>query len=449
MARASSFNHFFPWRDGHVLAYNAVSGALAVMTAENHAAYQRLITQGGESDSTPAEQELLKQLEYGRFVLPGDRPEHEWLKFSHRKARYDAASLGLVIAPTMACNMACAYCFEENKRGRMSPAVVESILTFIEGRARGLEHLQVTWYGGEPLLAMDVLEDLTESMLDLAREYGFKTSFSMISNGYLLDDETAARLAELKVTHVQVTLDGPARIHDAKRPLKSGRGSFETILKNLAHASARIPITVRINVDRSTSPEVVTELAAELRAAGLAGKVGVYLGQLEPATRACANIAESCYETTDFSPVELEFYRLLFEGGFSIEKLPSPLLTFCFGQLVHSFLVDPDGDLYRCFNFAGDKSRSMGNLRNAIDYRHPEFERLFRFDPFEDDECRACGILPICMGGCPAKRLDRNLPRHQVCDSWKYNLQPMLELIARSRTKAQEPRADRAGGGTG
>jgi uncharacterized protein len=110
--------------------------------------------------------------------------------------------------------------------------------------------------------------------------------------------------------------------------------------------------------------------------------------------------------------------------------------------MANSFLVDPDGDLYRCFNFAGDKSKSMGNIRNPIDYQHPEFTKLFQFDPFEDGDCRRCTILPICMGGCPAKRFDRNLPKNQVCDSWKYNLQPMLELIAYARTRQQQQRAE-------
>jgi uncharacterized protein len=440
VAKASSFNQFFPWREGYYLAFNAQSGAMAMMTADNYATYRKLTEENagnGAGDLTAGEQELLRQLEYGRFVHPGDHAEYEWLKFGHRKARFDPSSLGLIIAPTMACNMACKYCFEDNKRGRMSPTVVESIITFIEERAPGLKELQVTWYGGEPLLALDIIDDLTQSILDLAQQYRFPYAFSMISNGTLLTRENTDRLAALGVSRIQVTIDGPARIHDDRRPLKNGQASFETILANLCYASSRIPVSVRINIDRNFPAELITELLAQLQAIGLEDKVSVFLGLLEPATAACANIAENCYDMTEFSPVELEYYRLLSDAGFAIEKLPSPILTCCYAQLAHSFLVDPDGDLYRCFNFAGDKSRSIGNIRNPIDYQHPEFTRLFQFDPFEDSDCRQCNILPICMGGCPAKRHDRNLPRNQVCDSWKYNLQPMLELIARSRAKPQ------------
>ncbi len=440
MVKASSFNHFFPWRDGTYLAYNAQSGAMAMMTMENYACYCKLTqgTTGADSESlTAAEQELLGQLEYGRFASTAGRSELASLKFLHRKARFDSTALGLVIAPTMACNMACRYCFEGNKRGRMSPTVVESILTFIEDRAPGLKDLQVTWYGGEPLLALDIIADLTQSILDLTEQYRFQSAFSMISNGSLLDRETVDRLESLRVNPVQVTIDGPARLHDEKRPLQNGRPSFETILTNLVYACTRIPVSIRVNVDRDFSTDLLAELLQELKAVGLEDKVSIFFGLLEPATTVCANISENCYQMAEFSALELDYYQLVSDAGFALQRLPSPISTACYAQLASSFLVDPDGDLYRCFNFAGDKSKSIGNIQNPIDYQHPEFTRLFDFDPFEDDECRQCGILPICMGGCPAKRCDRNLPREQVCDTWKYNLRPMLELIAANRLRQQ------------
>jgi uncharacterized protein len=75
----------------------------------------------------------------------------------------------------------------------------------------------------------------------------------------------------------------------------------------------------------------------------------------------------------------------------------------------------------------------MGNIRDTVNYQNPNFTRLFAFDPFADELCRKCDILPLCMGGCPANRADRGLTTEKVCQSWKHNLTPMLEIIARSR----------------
>jgi uncharacterized protein len=273
-------------------------------------------------------------------------------------------------------------------------------------------------------------------MQDLAREYEFKYMASgVISNGYLLDESATERLRAIKVGQVQVTLDGPARIHDVKRPLKNGRGTFDTIVRNLQYASDKLPLVIRINLDKSFSGEIIGELLDQLEGAGLRNRASVYFGQLEPATTTCANIAESCYNTTAFSQTEIEYYKLLLDRGFDVQKLPHPIMTFCFAQLANSFLVDPQGELYRCFNYAGDPARSMGNVRDPVNYRHPQFAHLFTFDPFEEPACRSCGILPLCMGSCPSRRMDRLAVDDDVCDSWKYNLEPMLELVALSRQR--------------
>ncbi len=448
MLRVSQFNRFQPWQGGYYLAFNAATGAMAMMTSENFAAYQKIaeaLADGRADLLGDSEKELLGQLQFGRFVFDSDVPEMDWLKFRSRKARFDTSTLALVIAPTMACNMACGYCFEGNKSGRMSPRVIESVLEFVEKRAPGLKELEISWYGGEPLLALDIMEDITESVLELAKEYSFKYFCAgVVTNGYLLTPETVDRLIKLQARNLQITIDGPRRIHNAKRPLKNGKESFDTIIANLAYAGEKIPTVVRVNLDKSFTPDVIAELLRELEAAGLRNKVGFYFGQLEPATSVCAGIADTCYESRAFSQSEVEYYRLLLDSGFMVQKLPSPMLTFCFAQHANTFLLDPDGDIYRCLNYAGDKTKSMGNIRQEIDYQHPEFQRLFSFDPFEEERCRSCEILPICMGGCPGRRADRALPIEEYCDSWKYNLQPMLELIAYSRQRMARAQQEQA-----
>lgn len=445
MPKLSKFNHLQPWRDGNYLAFNAVTGAVGLLTAENHAVYQRLIKKLSSANGSgldTKEQELMSQLQYGRFIVEDDLAELDWLKFRYRKLRYDPTSMGLVIAPTMACNMACEYCFEANKKGKMKPRVVEAVVGFVEKRAGQLKELQTSWYGGEPLLALDTIADLTESFMDLSEEYDFNyVCGGMISNGYLLDEKATDLLCKLKVAEVQITLDGPARVHNEKRPLKNGRESYETIIRNIQYAAGKLPVVIRVNLDKSFTADIIDELLAELEEAGLRERVALYFGQLEPATQTCANIADSCHETRAFSETEIEYYRLLLERGFPIQKLPHPVATFCFAQLSNSFLIDPDGDMYRCFNYAGDKARSMGNIQEAVSYQHPEFNHLFAFDPFENSGCRTCNILPICMGSCPSRRADRDIPEEEICDSWKYNLGPMLELVALSQMQKRAPQA--------
>jgi uncharacterized protein len=444
MPKISRYNHFHPWQDGYVLAYNALSGAVALMTQENLEVYQQLaakLERNPSPELTESESELLKQLEYGCFVHTGDVDEITRLKLAHNLSRFNRTGLGLVIAPTMACNMACTYCFEKHTATKMSPKVIEAVIEFVEKQARQIGALDVGWYGGEPLLALDVIEDLTESFLDLGQEYKFDYSSSIVTNGYLLTPETVDRLMGLRVFSAQVTLDGPARLHNTKRPLRNGGDSFDRIIVNVQAAVERkMQIGVRVNVDKSFTVDDISELLDELVEAGLRDKVGVYFGMVEAASQVCSNIAEACYEVADFSQIEVQYYHELLQRGFVIQKLPSPISTFCMTQTVNAFLVDPEGWLYRCWNDVGDQSKASGTIMDEINLLHPNFTRLFEYTPFEDSRCLECSVLPVCMGGCPARRVDRGLSDEQMCEGWKHNLQPMLEIIAVSRQQEMQRR---------
>jgi uncharacterized protein len=367
------------------------------------------------------------------MVILSTRSEIDVLKFESHRARFDASSLGLVVAPTLACNMACTYCYESSRSGRMTAETRDAVVGFIEKQAQGLKELSLSWYGGEPLLAMDIVEELTTRVLPVCEQHDIKYSSMVITNGYLLDRPMVDRLRQLKIYGAQVTLDGPAAIHNRKRPLVNGRPSFDTIVQNLVYATTRLGIGIRVNIDKEFTRDTVTELLDQLESAGIRDRVSVHFALMEPATAACANISESCYDTAGFSTVETEFYGMLFERGFRVDKLPAPTYAACMAQLINAFVVDPDGDLFRCFNYVGDKARACGNVAGELDHKHAEFLRLFTFDPFSDNHCRDCEILPLCMGACPSRRIDRDLTSAQTCESWRYNLEPMLDLIARSR----------------
>lgn len=437
MYKISQFNHFQPWLNGHHMAFNSRTGALGLLDEANlkvcHSVFEK-IKADPNAQFTPEEAHLVQQLEYGKFIYADHYDEVEELKFQHNLARYDRNCLGLALAPTLACNMACEYCYEENKKGRMKPDVLEAILDFVETRASGMNSLSVNWYGGEPLLAMDIIEDLSESFMDLGQEYKFRFDASMVTNGYLLDRETVDKLADkFKISNIQVTLDGASSEHNLKRPLKNGKESFDTIVSNMNYAAQKMTVNIRVNVDKSYNDEMIQRLLSELTEAGLKGKIGLYFGRIEAATSACANISENCYSAADFSKVETDFYRILLQNGFAITHLPRPMATACFAHQVYSFLIDPEGYIYKCYNFVGDSSMAMGNIKKDIDFNNPNFTGLFNFSPFQDKTCTECSVLPICMGGCPDRRRKGELVSGEACETWKHNLGPMLEIIAISQ----------------
>ena len=80
--------------------------------------------------------------------------------------------------------------------------------------------LSVAWFGGEQLLAADVIESLSKRLMAPAEEKGVDYRASIITNAYLLTQDVIDMLSAVKVTSAQVTIDG---LCDDARHRVSGR----------------------------------------------------------------------------------------------------------------------------------------------------------------------------------------------------------------------------------
>src|SRR3954453_272274 len=248
--KASHYNHIIPLGDGRELTFNALSRSLEVLDA-SEAAFLRELSQGAERDS---EDPRIERFSKARYVLRNEVDERSVVRVMYAAQRFPNSRLTLTIMPTAVCNFACDYCFQgaEKPAEWMSKEVQAELLAFIERRAPELKHLGIAWYGGEPLLAMDVIRDFSRAAAELTRRYGISFYSQVVTNGYRLSRAIADELHGLGVREIQVTLDGPCEIHDQKRPLLGGQGTYQRIVENLAEAVGQTGIrySVRINVDR-------------------------------------------------------------------------------------------------------------------------------------------------------------------------------------------------------
>ena len=151
--------------------------------------------------------------------------------------------LELTVMPTERCNFRCVYCYEDFIIGKMKPPVREGIKNLIAKRVEryGLDYLSLSWFGGEPLLAKDVVFEICESAEKLCRSGAIGArGGEMTTNGYLLDLTTLTALVELQQKRYQITLDGDEPEHNRTRRSASGEGTFEKIWSNLmaAHRSS-------------------------------------------------------------------------------------------------------------------------------------------------------------------------------------------------------------------
>lgn len=380
--------------------YNGITGTMVRVAAADADAVERFVA-GDSGSGAPAK--ALEELTRARMLVKDDTDELETLKVRYQLTRYDPHHLGLTMVTSLGCNFDCPYCFEAKHPSIMSAEVEAAVLRLVDDSLPNLEDLHVTWFGGEPLVGKKPLLSLSDAFIERCDAHGVEYSADIITNGWHLDDQTCRELAERRVTEAQVTIDGPPDIHDRMRPLAGGKPTFWRIVKNLHNAVRYLNVVVRVNVDTGNMGRV-EELLRILDAEGLAGRIGVYIGQLIDASAHAdapsATYTTACFSKPEFAKVEREFAALAHRYGFGPEtSLPSPSGTPCTAVRANEIVVGSEGELYKCWEEVGEHGRAIGNIRDYAD-SNGRLRKWLAYDPFANQECRSCIALPVCMGGC-------------------------------------------------
>ena len=188
-----------------IVFYNSRTGALAVVHEDQYKQYKGFQEKGKEIEDA----EFLKNLLKCGYLLPAEVDEKFLIKTNMMQGRYNKNLLSLTIAPTMACNFRCVYCFEKGHYGNslMDGETQIALMNFIKSHLDGVKNINVTWFGGEPLLGMSVIESLSEQIIALCEEKELQYQAGIITNGYLLTPENAEKLKKYNVRYAQVTVD--------------------------------------------------------------------------------------------------------------------------------------------------------------------------------------------------------------------------------------------------
>ena len=317
-------------------------------------------------------------------------------------------AVGLTICPTLGCNFACPYCFEDRVPGIMTGEVQDDVVALAERmlEAGGARELQVNWFGGEPLLAPEVIGSLSGRLIDLARSRGAEYKASIVTNAYLLTQDIADMLARSEVRSALVTLDGIGAAHDATRHLAGGGATFGRIASNLRDLSLPFVVNVRHNVHEGNYDQVDALRAFVGQLAEESGNDLRYY----PATVWSNEAAEGRGEKLGVVCGGPELDVRLQQDS---DRFGPGAARFCSASCLWSAGVDPTGRLFKCWE-AVDKPRySFGTAREwdprdpLATAQHPDLLCCYlnMASPLPDGECRECMWLPLCAGGCPHERL--------------------------------------------
>ena len=343
----------------------------------------------------------------------------------HRRALAhdpDSGPMSLTICPTVNCNYRCTYCYQRHVGKLMSESVQDRLTAFLAEQRPPVTSLWVTWFGGEPLLGLSVIERLTPLLRALVPDGSYGAH--IITNGSLLTPEVSTRLIDLGVESAQITLDGPRAVHDVRRPGAGGQPTFDRILVNMAAADRRLRFSVRVNTDRRNA-DCVTELFDQLDGADLRGRAHVYFAPVTPYTQVCADTAGHCLAGSDWSKVNAELRLRAIERGYGSVRLPHSKTGVCIADDPRGWVVTPDGLFYKCWNDVTEPDKAVYDVvRGERTARmQAELDRWEKWTPFALSECRDCRTLPQCHSGCAHLAMQQpGTLTHGDCSELKWNL---------------------------
>lgn len=181
----------------------------------------------------------------------------------------DMRRLGLTILTTEACNFSCFYCHQKHNPIHLRNEMAQAIERFVESRASGLDRLDISWFGGEPLVNKKMVLALSQAFVEICDANGISLHSAMSTNAYYLDKALFVKLLDLEFKRFQITFDGPEEIHNKSRTSKDGKETFSVIWNNVVSFKSvgkSFEIIIRVHVRPDTIryiPDFISKLSSE------------------------------------------------------------------------------------------------------------------------------------------------------------------------------------------
>ncbi len=312
------------------------------------------------------------------------------------------------------CNLACRYCFAEEgeyhgRRALMSYEVGKKALDFLIANSGNREHLEVDFFGGEPLMNWDVVKCLVEYGRSREEACHKKFRFTLTTNGVLLNDEIM-EFCNKEMSNVVLSLDGRREVNDHMRPFRNGKGSYELIVPKFQEFAKR-----RGDKDyfvRGTFTNKNLDFGEDVLHYADLGfkKMSMEPVVAEPGEDYAIREEDLPRILKEYDRLAAEYVKRHKEGRgftffhFMIDLKQGPCvakrLSGC-GSGTEYLAVTPWGDLYPCHQFVGKEEFLLGNVDTGVTNTaiRDEFKLC---NVYAKEKCRDCFARFYCSGGCAA-----------------------------------------------
>jgi uncharacterized protein len=382
---------------------------------------------------SPDERDAIEMLADNGFLVPDRQDERASINKFFSVTKASTEELHITLLTTLQCNFACDYCYQGD-RGDYNKFAEKMTLETAVKVADWIEHqldvvrpgkVHLMFFGGEPLLNLPVMYLISERIAKATAQRRVRQSISIITNGLLLTEAIVDKMQPFGLSGVKITLDGDRDTHNKMRPLRGGQGTFDRIIENIRRIAGKTRVGIGGNYDESTfgSYPALLEFLREQEFADKLVKVNFKPIIREPAPAPVKGMLTLTPVDNSGKPLGGTCMTSTGSGhgasgcdscGFAAESMsflreetkkhgfPTPDGVHggpCHVHMTHAHTIGPDGSLYACAGFTGEKGLSTGHIDDRIDDRRAANKKKFEgLNPWS--ECGDCAFIPVCAGGC-------------------------------------------------
>lgn len=351
-------------------------------------------------------------LQENLFISDSINEDISQFQYILNSAKYRSDTLNLTLIMTYLCNFKCVYCYEQGvqKNTTFSADICDALANWVKSILKidpTIKKIDICFHGGEPLLALNpIIEICTKFSSLFSKKY--ELVFHMISNGSLLTEEVATILEQIGISKIQVTIDGMQSTHDKRRMFKDGAPSFTMITNNiisLLRCTSKLRIHINIAVDNQNIGDI-DQLLAFLSTLDSEGRISVYISEITKPLFDNRNYQGEAASYKEFT----RYYTILNIENSRVDKE----FDLCTARGGKNFVIDPEGDIYKCISGVGLEKFLVGSIFE--EYYYTQLKQAKFVEDVKlifSNKCKLCRFLPLCLGGCFYER--NSIDNQNIC----------------------------------
>lgn len=410
--KPSMFNYHINMND-KIILYNSYQGTksiCAISGEKKHKIKDWIDSTEINIENNDDDFEFLK--DQGFFVAENTN-EHNLRNLLYAQYICDN-TLSLVIHTTKDCNFRCQYCYLDFASKPISEEVQGSIIKFIQKNLYKYNAVRISWFGGEPLLEMQAIENISTKVMALCKRANKQYLSSITTNGYLLSPKNIDKLISFNVNSYTITIDGLSDTHDKLRYLKGRQPTFNKIISNLLYIKehvrcSKLRIVLRTNLTRDISKNLEDYYSFFNDNFGDDKRFSLFVRPVRDAGgESVKKISDNLLTNTEMDQILLQLSELSKKGNISFLSNYSelePAGYTCPAICVGKYSIDVEGKVSKCDSIEEglgigclDKN---GNLIKEGTNEEDWITGCFQHEP----ECENCFFSATCFKGtCPIGR---------------------------------------------